>query len=166
MKKLTYTITVILAVCLSAPFAFAEGMKGAMKEGGMEGKGMMMGKGMMGKGMMEDGMMDDGMMKMMKMMHAHSAMMRSPTMVASNDGGVIVLTGNKLSKYDKNLNLVKEAEIKTEMGGMGGMMGGMGGKKMCPMCAGMKGKGDTADQAPKEEAGQPAKEDSEHKSHH
>ena len=34
-------------------------------------------------------------------------------MVATNDGGVIVMTGNKLLKYDKDLNLVKEVELKT-----------------------------------------------------
>ncbi len=34
-------------------------------------------------------------------------------MAATNDGGVIVLTGNKLLKYDKDLNLVKEVELKT-----------------------------------------------------
>jgi len=35
-------------------------------------------------------------------------------MVATNDGGVVVLSGNKLLKYDKDLNLVKEAELKTD----------------------------------------------------
>ena len=34
-------------------------------------------------------------------------------MVPTNDGGVIVMIGNKLLKYDKDLNLVKEAEVKT-----------------------------------------------------
>jgi len=37
-------------------------------------------------------------------------------MVAANDGGVIVLAGNKLLKYDKDLNLVKEVEVKTGVG--------------------------------------------------
>lgn len=31
--------------------------------------------------------------------------------VATTDGGVVVLTGNKLSKFDKNLNLVKQIEL-------------------------------------------------------
>jgi len=35
-------------------------------------------------------------------------------MVATNDGGVIVLMGNKLFKYDKDLNLIKEVEIKAQ----------------------------------------------------
>jgi len=34
-------------------------------------------------------------------------------MVATNDGGVIVMIGNKLLKYDKDLNLVKGVELKT-----------------------------------------------------
>ncbi len=67
---------------------------------------------------MEDkkGMMGHGMMGMMP-----------KTMVVSGDGGVIVQSGNKLLKYDKDLNLVKEAEIPMEMGAMK--------KEMCPMCA-------------------------------
>ncbi|MBI3618268.1 MAG: hypothetical protein HY210_08675 [Candidatus Omnitrophica bacterium] len=141
MKKLTYLILAVTAVSLSASSVFA----GQMKDG-----------------MMEDGMMNGGMMKMMHMMHG---MTRSPVMAASNDGGVIVLTGNKLYKYDKNLNLVKEAEIKME--GDGGMMGGMGGmKKTCCQGKKMTGQGDTADEAAEGEAVQPAAEDAEHKSHH
>lgn len=142
MRKLTYLIIAVIAVSLSASSVLA----GQMKDG-----------------MMEDGMMDGGMMKMMYKMHG---MMRSSTMVASNDGGVIVLTGNKLYKYDKNLNLVKETEIKTEMEG-GGMMGGMGGmKKTCCHGKKMMGQDDTADEAAEGEAVQPAQEDAEHKSHH
>jgi hypothetical protein len=43
-------------------------------------------------------------------------------LVATNDGGVVVLMGRKLYKYDKNLNLVKEAEIKVDMMPMQRMM--------------------------------------------
>lgn len=42
-------------------------------------------------------------------------------MVASDDGGVIVSTGDKLIKYDKNLNIVKEVTIPQEPPMMGGM---------------------------------------------
>jgi len=55
-------------------------------------------------------------------------------MVATNDGGVIVMAGNKLLKYDKDLNLVKEAELKTrveltfDVGSMQEMMKSMKGK--------------------------------------
>ena len=41
-------------------------------------------------------------------------MMMQKQMIATSDGGVIVLSGNKLYKYDKNLNLIKEAEIKKD----------------------------------------------------
>jgi hypothetical protein len=37
-------------------------------------------------------------------------------MVAINDGGVVVMVGNKLFKYDKDLNLIKEAELKISVG--------------------------------------------------
>lgn len=36
-------------------------------------------------------------------------------MVATSDGGIIVLVGKKLLKYDKDLNLIKEVEIEIEM---------------------------------------------------
>jgi hypothetical protein len=42
-------------------------------------------------------------------------------MVASDDGGVIVTTGDKIIKYDKNLNIVKEVTIPQEPAMMGGM---------------------------------------------
>jgi hypothetical protein len=60
-------------------------------------------------GMAECGMMGPG--KMMGM----CPMMMGKSMVASSDGGVIVLAGNKLQKYDKDLMLIKEVEIKMDM---------------------------------------------------
>lgn len=45
-----------------------------------------------------------------------------PQMVATDEGGVFVLAGNKLIKYDADLNIEKEVEVKMPMGG-----------KMCPM---------------------------------
>ena len=102
MKKFTYVI-VVIAVVLVTRFAFAEEMKDSM-----------MGKGMMGKGMMADkGMMMQGMM-----MHA----MMNKSMVATSDGGVIVMAGNTLTKYDKDLNAVKEVDIKMNMDSMQKMM--------------------------------------------
>ena len=52
-------------------------------------------------------------------------------MVATGDGGVIVLAGNKLMKYDADLGLVKEVEVKMPMGPMGG--------RQCPMMGKMMG---------------------------
>ena len=111
MKRLIYVI-VVAVVFFTVRFAFAEKMEGPMMGQGMKEKGMMRGKEMMGKGMM-----------------MHSMMQTS--MVASNDGGVIVLTGNKLTKYDKDLNVVKEVELKANTEAMQGMMKDM--MERCPM---------------------------------
>ena len=113
---------------LSPVMVFAQ--DAGMKKDGMMGGGMMgmMGKGMKGKGMM--GMMKHGMM--MKMMEK--------TVVATTDGGVVIVAGNKMSKFDKDLNLVKEVDLKVDMDGMKKMMGEM--MEQCSMMdKGMKGKG-------------------------
>ena len=39
-------------------------------------------------------------------------MHQSPSLIATSDGGVVILMGGKLAKYDKELNLVKEVEMK------------------------------------------------------
>ncbi len=72
--------------------------------------------GMMGKKMMHDKMMQASMPRQM---------------VASGDGGVFVLAGNKIIKYDKNLAVVKEAVVKVDTESMQKMMADMKGK--CPM---------------------------------
>ncbi|MDP2980681.1 MAG: hypothetical protein Q8N67_01260 [Candidatus Omnitrophota bacterium] len=93
MKKAIFFV-VLLAMCL----AFYSVSFAADKT---EAKGSMMGE----KGKtMHHGMM------MKKMMQKE--------VVVTPDGGVIVLIGNKLIKYDKDLNLVKEAEIKVDMEAM------------------------------------------------
>ena len=51
-------------------------------------------------------------------------MMPKAQMVATDEGGVIVLAGNKLMKYDADLNLVKDVEISMPMPMMG---------KQCPL---------------------------------
>ena len=58
-------------------------------------------------------------------MHGMMSMMMPKQIVASNDGGVIVLAGNKLYKYDKNLALVKEVEVKVDAEAMDKMMADM-----------------------------------------
>ena len=107
MKRIIFCL--IAGLIWAGSFASAEEMPGAMETGHEAmggGKSKMFGDSRMG------GQMFRGMDK--------------ATMVASNDGGVIVMMGNKLYKYDKNLNLVKEADIKTDKSGQDG--------KMCPMC--------------------------------
>jgi hypothetical protein len=96
-----------------------------------------------GKEKMKCGMMDKGGM-MMKMMEK--------SVVATSDGGVVIVSMNKITKYDKDLKLVKEVELKMqEMGDM---------KKMCPMMG--KGNMDNDD----DDAAEKVAEKSEHKSHH
>ena len=80
--------------------------------------GLAMAKMEEGKGMMGGGMM----MKHMEMMKGMQT-----NMVATSDGGVIVLSGGKLIKYDNQLNVVKQIELpKCEMC----KMMGKGKKKM------------------------------------
>ena len=131
MKKVTIITTVALLISAGTYLAFAEEQTGGMMGKGMHSSGMMdsnsmmmqkgmmgkQGEGMMGGGMMgQQGMMGKGMMGQQGMtgMHTMSGMMGGSSMVATQDGGIIVLIGNKLLKYDKDLNLVKEVEIKID----------------------------------------------------
>ncbi len=80
------------------------------------------------KSMMGDGM-DCGMTK--------------KTVTATSDGGVVVMSGDQLYKYDKKLKFINQAQIPAGEGAMGmgmgmGMMGmgtdaGEGVMKTCPM---------------------------------
>lgn len=115
---------------------------------------------MMGKDMMKSDMMANG--EMMKKCPMHGMMMKGmmeKSMIATADGGVIVLSGNKLMKFDKDLNLVKEAEIKPDLEGMQKMMMQM--QENCPMCKKMM-------EGTKEKSAESEKTDttSEHKTHH
>ncbi|MCX5701590.1 MAG: hypothetical protein NTW64_01230 [Candidatus Omnitrophica bacterium] len=119
MKKLIF-IT-LMAFLLVPALAFSEEQSPATDTTMEMSKGMEMGKGMeMCKGMGKGMRCDCGKM----------CMMMQKQMIATSDGGVIVLAGNKLYKYDKNLNLVKEAEIKMDVEGMKKMMEQMKEKKM------------------------------------
>ena len=90
--------------------------------------GMMNKKEMMGKGEM----MDKGKMGMCPMHMAACESMLKAQMAATDDGGVIILACNKLMKYDKELNLVKEVELKIDMSAeMKKMMDKC--QSMCPM---------------------------------
>jgi hypothetical protein len=87
--------------------------------------------------------------------------MMERSVVATSDGGVVVVMGNKLTKYDKDLNVVKEVELKMDMEGMQKMMENM--KGMCPMMKGMMGKEEkTSENAADKKETKP----SEHEGHH
>ena len=151
MKKTGLFILIVCASVLMGTSGFTEEMDKAVGDS-QDRKGMMSGKkmGMMGKkGMMMGPMMMKGMEK---------------SMIATPDGGVIVLAGNHLVKYDKNLNVVKEADIKVDMAAMQKEMEGM--MKMCSMMQdGMKGMGEESAEA----GGGPAEaqaDSSDHSAHH
>ena len=57
--------------------------------------------------------------------------MMEKSIVATTDGGVVVLAGNKLIKFDKDLNVLKEVEIKVDMEAMQKSMKEM--MKNCPL---------------------------------
>ncbi len=128
MKK---SVFLVLAVCAAV---FAAAVSSADDESGMMPKDKeMMGGKKMGMGMMMGPMMMKSMME--------------KTVTATSDGGVVVLSGNKLTKFDKDLKLVGEAEVKVDMDAMKKDMDGM--MKMCPMMKGDK-PAETADGAPAE----------------
>jgi len=119
-------------------------------------KGMMGDKPMMKKGMMMGSERMTGSGKMME----HCPMMKKmmeKSMIATADGGVIILIGNKLMKYDKNLNLVKEVEIKIDKEEMWNKMKKR--MKNCPMTKGGRmglagdelGQGDEVEEAEPEQ---------------
>ena len=56
--------------------------------------------------------------------------MMQKTMVATEDGGVVVMMGDKLVKYDKDLNKVKEVAIPMDVEQMQGGMQKM--QQGCP----------------------------------
>ncbi len=137
MKRYLMIAGVVCAVLAGGSYmAFAQ-----------QDRGGMMGGGMMNRGGSQQGMMGNSrnMMPMMRGMMAQrmANSMTQEALVATSDGGVVVLAGGKLMKYDSALNLVKEVEVKVDYKGMqqrmekmmesmpmmqGGMMrGGSGG---------------------------------------
>ena len=66
-------------------------------------------------------------------MHCEMGMaMMKRTLVPTQDGGVALLMGKRLVKYDKDLNVQKEVELKCDPEGMRKMMEEM--RAGCPMC--------------------------------
>jgi hypothetical protein len=92
--------------------------------------------------MISKGMQEVGKMYQVKMKGKGDIceMMMGKFLVATADGGVVVWLGNKLFKYDKDLVLQKEVEIKIDMESMQKMM------KKCSMSGKMKSEGDTKEE--------------------
>lgn len=117
MKKLIMALMILTMAFAQGSFSFAyDGKDGDVK--------CCMKKNMMG---------GKNMGSMMKMMTER-------TVTATPDGGVVVLAGNKLTKYDKDLNVVKEADVKFDLEAMQ--------KEMAAVCPMIDGKtASTEDQA-------------------
>jgi len=126
-------VVVIVAVVVIAVMALAQQERPApppaMAPGGMGGQGMM-GPGMMGPGM-GPGMMRGG---PCPIAGAMGAMMARSSMVVAGKY-IYVMAGNTIMKYDENLRLVKQAEMKMDTAKMQKMM--LQHMRSCPACQGM-----------------------------
>ena len=131
-KRIFLVLVLVMMAALASGPLYAKDMKTmAMMEDGKE-------KGVMGGKMM-------GMHMMMKKMMEKSV-------VATSDGGVVIVAGDKITKYDKDLKFVNEAELQTGMAAMHEPM-----KEMMENCPRMKGE-DTAEGKPAAASG--------HEGHH
>jgi hypothetical protein len=105
MKKLIPFVIAIILMAGIVYFALAADQPGGMMKGTMAKQGMMDSNDMMmGKTI--------PMMCPMHMMMAQQMMGKE--IVATSDGGAIVMVDNKLFKYDKDLNLVKDVDLKID----------------------------------------------------
>lgn len=95
----------LVSMFLVMGYCFAERPSMAESQQSMlpEHKGMMAGKGKMG---------DRPMMAKQAM-----AKMMPAQMVATKDGGVIILKGKTLLKYDRNLELIKKVDLEFDCAG-------------------------------------------------
>jgi len=108
--SLRFAAIVTAFILTSVSICFAQASDDQTGEMGtmMSGKSMMGHRGMSDQDMMGRDHMGKGMM--------------SISMVATQDGGVVVMIGNRLYKYDQDLNLKKETEISIDYEGLKRMM--------------------------------------------
>jgi hypothetical protein len=90
---------------------------GMMQGGPGEMMGQPQGPRGMGQGMMQSRMRDH-LQGGCPMCEAMIGSMVLKTMIPTQDGGVIIAFGNKLMRYDNQLNLLKETEMKVDAGQM------------------------------------------------
>jgi hypothetical protein len=120
MRKSTIVAIVMAFILSSISICFAQAsddqtgkMGKMMSDQGMMGHQKKSDQGMMGRDQMGNGMMSRDQM---------GKGMMSKSMVATQDGGVVVMIGNRLYKFDQNLNLKKETEISVDYEGLKSMM--------------------------------------------
>jgi hypothetical protein len=126
MKRLVLFVIVGLLI-VSTAYIVSAGQQNEKTDGGMTPKACM-----------PNCPMPNGPMSNCPMCPAMCQSMMSKSLVATNDGGVILMTGCQLVKYDKDLNKVKEVQIEVDMDKMKDKMQSM--MKACPMCCPMKNK--------------------------
>lgn len=107
MKKIIILLAIVTVVLSMGSFAFAAS-KEEPKFGG-EHSAMPMSPDMERGGAMGMGSRVP-MMSSMVMMQ----MLREKSITPTSDGGVLIIVGNQMIKYDKDLNVVKEAELKID----------------------------------------------------
>jgi len=124
MKKVMFIAAVVLAAG-ALTWSFAQQPEETQGTTGEMGKNAPAGwrRAMMGK---------ERMMPMCPMHHMMMGAMMSRSIVATGDGGVIVMASEKLMKFDKDLNLVKEVQVSIDMEAMQNKMNQM--MEKCPMC--------------------------------
>jgi hypothetical protein len=122
MKRLLVVIAIVLLVAMGSYAVFAQPRQAQPGQPPMGGG--------MGRGMMQGPMGQDGMMMMCPMCAAIGGAMMQKSLVQVEDG-VIVAVGNRLIKYDNNLNKVRETTIDIDTAGMQQAMQQM--MQHCPM---------------------------------
>ena len=109
MKRATFLIlTGLFASMFLGSLSFARGVKEVEENDSKRYGGLP-------TGMEDKGNMGGRMTGMRPMENVMLQAMAIRSVISTPDGGVIVVVGNKLVKYDKDLNVVKEAEIKIDM---------------------------------------------------
>jgi len=111
ISKRILTVALIVAGLAGAAAAVWAQAQDGRRPG--QGRGMTMMRGQMG---------DGGMCGMM---------LGRTQLLATNDGGVVVMLGNKLYKYDRELKLTREAELKIDAEAMQRLQRQM--QNACPM---------------------------------
>lgn len=121
-------LMVVALVSLTVVGSYAVFAQPQQQPGGMMGRGMM-GQGQMGRGMMMQQGPGGGMGCPLCGMMASGMMQK--IMVPTEDGAVIVALGDKLIRYDRNLNKVKEVSLDIDVTQMHQKMQQM--MQNCPM---------------------------------
>ncbi|MBN2467878.1 MAG: hypothetical protein JXD19_06965 [Deltaproteobacteria bacterium] len=128
MKKCLFTLLGVMALVCMVTFSYAQDPVPEESGTMMHHRGKMTcNKDMMGTGCCQA-----------------MAAMTPKFLVETKDGGIVLLAGSKLMKFDQNLNLVKEVQIKMDIEAEQEMMRQM--QKNCPRRTMMMQEGAKADE--------------------